>query len=420
MNIYCMCIRFPIMILALLLTFLLSGTAMGTPPTYAPFTLTFQDEFSAPLDTNTWEILSSDGSWLLSSRGPENIEVSDGNLILKTLLTTDPEDTHDWSTGHIRTQMTQKYGYFEARLKYADHPWLNNAFWLFGEGTVGAIGNKLEVDINEGRAPNEITQNYHIHPDIVQSLKLYPNENLADSWHTYGVEWGPRQLIYYYDDQIVNIVHLYTASFYPRDIRFSTAILQGLVERNLDETRDPAGYHMEIDYVKVWQRNDNYTNSGQYSSTYQTREAEDYDEAFIGIEAAASSDWEEAIEGSRTFMQAAPNNGVNTYDGSNGPFLRNYFWISENIRLYPKVVMAGATSTDDSIHIAFNEELITTGMYGMYPTNVNTWSWVKDVPGRVPQPRVYIDVPYAGWHSVDILMREDGVKVDRFILSTVP
>lgn len=241
---------------------------MASSPTYTDFNLVFEDEFNTSLDTNNWEILTDAGAGLLSSRGSDNIEVSDGKLILKT-LSNPPEDTQEWSTGHLRTRWVQKYGYFEARFKYANHPWLNNAFWLFGSGTPGSIGNQLEIDINEGRAPNEITQNYHIHPDLAQSHRLYPETDLTERWHTYGAEWTPRHITYYVDGVETHTVYLNTSSYSPRDMRFSTAILQGLVDRTPDETRDPAGYHMEIDHVNVWQRHDHYTNSALYSTAGQ-------------------------------------------------------------------------------------------------------------------------------------------------------
>ncbi|QHI68375.1 glycoside hydrolase family 16 protein [Tichowtungia aerotolerans] len=250
-----------------LLTFALH--AFPVPPSYTDFNLVFEDNFDATLDTNNWEVISDSGSWILSSRGPENIEVSNGRLILKT-LNNPPEYPQEWSTGHLRTRWTQKYGYFEARFKYANHPWLNNAFWLFGSGTVGETGNQLEIDINEGRAPNEITQNYHIHPDFAQSHRLYPTADLTDSWHTYAAEWTPRHITYYFDDKKTHTVYLNTSSNFPRDVRFSTAVLEFLVNRTPDESRDLDGCDMEVDYVKVWQRQDNYTNAALYCTAGQS------------------------------------------------------------------------------------------------------------------------------------------------------
>lgn len=246
-----------------------SALCFSAPPPHTDFNLVFEDHFDTNLDTNNWQIISDSGSWILSSRGPENIEVSNGKLILKT-LSNPPEYDQEWSTGHLRTRWTQKYGYFEAKFKYANHPWLNNAFWLFGPGAVGEIGNQLEIDMNEGRAPNEITQNYHIHPELDQSHRLYSETDLTESWHIYAAEWTPRHITYYFDNKKTHTVYLDTSSTFPRDIRFSTAVLEFLMNRTPDETRDPAGYHMEVDYVKVWQRHDSYTNETLYSTAGQT------------------------------------------------------------------------------------------------------------------------------------------------------
>ncbi|WP_162029696.1 MULTISPECIES: RICIN domain-containing protein [unclassified Lentimonas] len=120
---------------ALLLCALISTTLTAAPPA-GTFTLRFQDNFDGTkLDGSKWKV----GQHVMGIEGvggnnPNNITVSNGSLKIKA--TTDNvtfgNTTFNNSGGEISTFMNfnQKYGYFEARVRYPSVKGLWPAFWL--------------------------------------------------------------------------------------------------------------------------------------------------------------------------------------------------------------------------------------------------------------------------------------------------
>ncbi len=51
----------------------------------------------------------------------------------------------------------QAYGYWEARMRYAGAPGLNNAFWTRPPGK----DSDFEIDFNEGHWPNAVNISLH-------------------------------------------------------------------------------------------------------------------------------------------------------------------------------------------------------------------------------------------------------------------
>jgi len=73
----------------------------------------------------------------------------------------------------------------------------------------------------------------------------------------------------------------------------------------------------------------------------------------------------------------------------------------------------GASGTDDSAHVGFEGD--GQNLSGRMTGFSNTWQWSKaTMDGR----RARIDVPSAGEHVLSIWMREDGLVVDKVVLTT--
>jgi hypothetical protein len=134
------------------------------------------------------------------------------------------------------------------------------------------------------------------------------------------------------------------------------------------------------------------------------------------------------------YMVALPDAGVNA---GNGPSLfpalyldyclefpvagTYYFWLR------------GATGdnagTGNSIHIALDGTNPNATYNNRVGNDINDWGascgtalgwgWVREAGGNAGAP-ARVDVPAAGIHSFRIWMREDGVKLDQFVLTTDP
>ena len=215
----------------------------GGPPG-GNWTPTFSDDFES-LDTAKWKVFDND-TWgkILSGRFKDNVAVADGKLRLVTKK--EFKGGKEWTTGMVMSKtFRQKGGYYEARYKFAPVPGLNQAFWLKAVGVQGAP--LFEIDIIEGHYPNFV--NMSLHDGVAASKTHAPRVDLSSDYHVYGLEWTARELIYYFDGQVVDRKPVDSDA--PECAVFlSTAVANwaGPVTKHLD------GSAMLIDWVRVYRR----------------------------------------------------------------------------------------------------------------------------------------------------------------------
>ena len=163
-------------------TFQIVVEELGSAPGLSNYTLTWEDDFDYPdsqLDEN-WTSQNGPSGHIDCSRWRENAVVNDGILELKAIK--ENRGGQEWTCGNIWTKEAFKYGYFEARYKYAGATGTNNSFWLFST-TVPISGPVVtcELDINEGHFPNEINTNVH----------LWQNGNTINDQYDYAEGLSP-------------------------------------------------------------------------------------------------------------------------------------------------------------------------------------------------------------------------------------
>ena len=136
-----------------------------------------------------------------------------------------------------------------------------------------------------------------------------------------------------------------------------------------------------------------------------------------GTGSAAGSDWQLISDGTASNGQAleATGSGVNTGDNTNGPRLDYNVNFSSSGTYYIWCRMIGPNSSDNSVHVGLNGTPATYGGTGLNAGSTS-WAWENQVGGTV----VSMNVPSAGNHTLNIWMREDGVKIDKLILSDNP
>ena len=232
-----------------------SPTPAGSPPLGIPgnWNPVFDDEFNGTsLDTGTWT-----PNWLgcpscttvpvtgseSEAYAPSQVSVGGGSLHLRAVSgpTTVDGTTYPYRSGMVQSDGKAQFtfGAFEARIYLppsgsgiANWP----AFWADGQNWP-ITG---EMDVMEGLGGNAC---FHFH-----SLTGGPGGCASgdfSGWHTYGADWEPGSVTFYYDGREVGrIVSGITSS--PMYL-----ILDYAVGGSGGRTVVPA--EMQVDYVRVWQ-----------------------------------------------------------------------------------------------------------------------------------------------------------------------
>lgn len=171
----------------------------------------FDDEFDgSALDTSKWQpnwlgntnatITKPVHSAEASCYDPSQVSVSGGYLHLKAAARSCKANngvTYSYASGLVnsKTHFTYTYGYMEARV------WLPGtaagisnwpALWADGTGTWPSTG---ELDVMEGLAGKPC---YHFHSPSGGPGGC-ANIGNPSGWHTFGADWRPGVVTYYYD-----------------------------------------------------------------------------------------------------------------------------------------------------------------------------------------------------------------------------
>jgi len=236
-------------------------------------------------------------------------------------------------------------------------------------------------------------------------------------------------------------------------------LLQGSVDNFLHEAAladnppsgtfyDPEGDGLGSPGLGVHEHWNNATNR-QYSRNLGTgwgielvrSEAEAYADAFVELAGLVVMEAEEATEilpsrggpscqwqtttsspaYSGTAAMVGEPTGAMPGNSTNAPCLnfRIRFEAPGDFAMW--VRMLGSSPTDDSVNVGLDNQPITMepGMYGVSDTSME-WHWENCVhlpTGNVP---VTVSVPSAGYHTLNVWLREGGTIVDKIVLARDP
>ncbi len=162
------------------------------------------------------------------------------------------------------------YGRFESRIKLPRGQGIWPAFWMLPtDNKYGSWAASGEIDILEAINTNAADGNTiygSIHfgntwPNNQHTTVAYnPSTNIADNYHTYAVEWEPRQIRWYVDNVLYSTQTQWSSGggAYPApfDQRFH-ALLNLAVGGNWPGSPNSATafpQQMLVDYVRVYQK----------------------------------------------------------------------------------------------------------------------------------------------------------------------
>ena len=248
------------------------------PPVDGDWTLTFRDEFAGDtIDRSRWQIYTANYWDKRTHFTKDNLILGDSKVRLRMEKETgrhnDKPDgkVTDYACGHLETydKWSQRYGYFEARMKLPTAPGLWPAFWMMPDR-----GNEdwprwkrsmtehggMEFDIMEHLTRwGPYRYNIAMHWDGYgknhkatgsQAVYVQPDE---DGFITSGLLWGPDLAVFYcngkevgrWENDRVGSVPMYPILY---------MVTGGWDNSPLDDEQLPDDF--VVDYVRAWQRAD--------------------------------------------------------------------------------------------------------------------------------------------------------------------
>jgi beta-glucanase (GH16 family) len=164
------------------------------PPVEGDWTLTFEDNFDGnAIDLTRWNIYTQ-GEWHLGKAtgySKDNVIVKNGQLALRVdKRRVHHNDNpayamHDYAAGWADSygKWTQRYGYFEARLKLPTAPDQFTAFWLMPDRGID-FDPQAHPKVNGYPILRNDTKDHGMEFDIMEQLSIWgPNR------HDFGMHW---------------------------------------------------------------------------------------------------------------------------------------------------------------------------------------------------------------------------------------
>ncbi len=238
--------------------------------------LVFSDEFNAedmsqPLDEK-WMRCQRYGAtwnrWLSDSK--EVVCLQGGDLVTRAIPNPDQEsDPVPMITGGIKSngRFGFTYGYVEARI--LSNAWIGNfpAFWMMPEDQSAGWPDCGEIDIweaidTDGRSYHTIHSNWSY--DLGNKNNPQSSFNTGvnyDRYHTYGLEWDEKTLIWYVDGKEVGRYNKSTSASqlnqgqWPFDKHFHLILNQSVGNGSWAKDADVNHiYETRFDWVRVYQK----------------------------------------------------------------------------------------------------------------------------------------------------------------------
>ena len=238
------------------------------------YSLVWEDDFADGISEDDWNWELHEPGWVNNElqsyvKSENNVYVKDGVLVIKPIKAGD-----SYTSGRVNTQGKHDftYGYFEASIKMPAGKGFLPAFWMMptDENNYGQWPRCGEIDIAEVLGNDTKTAYGTIHygnPHSESQGKItYSNQDFSTDFHVYGVEWLPGRLNWYVDGELIHTEDdWYTTTVgqgtvtYPAPFDQPFYIILNLAvggtwPGNPDETTDFDAASMDIDYVRVYQK----------------------------------------------------------------------------------------------------------------------------------------------------------------------
>lgn len=243
--------------------------------------LLFEDNFEGRrLDLKKWEYRQLNKKRFDSFLTTRSVEVSKGKLVL-TVFSEPAGDGFKHYSGMVSTdkKFSQKYGYFEARIKFSTIPGMWSAFWVQSPNvtntSLSAEEAGVEIDVVEHRVkdikgnniPNLLAHTLHWggYQKPNHKEKRYRKDKMIDNpneFNLYAVEWTADKYTFYLngkETQTWTRADNVPISQVPQFIILSTEVRDnnwaGNIPKSGFDNLFSSKAFIEIDWVRVYDKN---------------------------------------------------------------------------------------------------------------------------------------------------------------------
>lgn len=273
----------------------INGSVQNSPYVPSGYTLAFHDEFSGTaLDRTKWKtryIYANETQDRLNDekqvyRDNNNHLVAGGTLKLMAYKVKDNDPNGiNYESGMIRSSYVQRYGYFEARVKFPDGRGIWPAFWLnsdYGPGkelswppeidifeyVVNGVEDKVDM-VHTGVVVWHDGSDYahvrdgsflYMDPAFNRQWTYYRNPagSLANQWLVFGLEWDENTATTYLNGKKL-VTRGYKWRYDDGRVAPPAHVLLNLAlggqwagRHGIDDSKFPQG--LEVDYVRVYKK----------------------------------------------------------------------------------------------------------------------------------------------------------------------
>lgn len=192
---------------------------MAAPPDPSKWVLAFSDEFQGnKLDETKWNYRLGTRMW--SEQRRENVSVSGG--MLRIALRKEQAGLLDYTAGGVISRQAFRYGYYEARIKMPRGRGWHTSFWMMHNGPKPGLDDRFqEIDVCEHDSvkSGEYSVNWHSYgPHRSFGIKHISTPDLSAGFHTYGAEFTPEGVRFYFDDVLVHTIDAKSVPHYDQHI----------------------------------------------------------------------------------------------------------------------------------------------------------------------------------------------------------
>ena len=226
----------------------------GTP--VEGYRLAWSDEFTGEtLDLTKWDFRTDSKMW--STQLPANVKVANG--VLKLELKKEEAKGKQYTGAGVIGKQAFRYGYYEASMKVPPGAGWHTSFWMMKHNASGGTGpsaTAIELDAIENDSVHPLHYGVNTHQwqgkHKAFGGKGVKTPDLSAAFHTFGCEFTPATVKYFFDGKLVQTVD--ATQFPHSDVNiWLTSIASALGKTQaVDDAKLPAT--AEFEYVRFFEK----------------------------------------------------------------------------------------------------------------------------------------------------------------------